>query len=284
MDTYEEKPTLPFKPSSLETIDYALFEWLNDTMNINCTTNDGWKKVPVTWVAGERSGQRANQIRARSGAIAFPIITIERTGVSKDPTFKGVYYGNLDPISFPKGGSVKIARRIKQSKTANFLNADAARRFGANGVVGNQKHFPNEKENRKIVYEILTVPMPVYLNLTYTINIQTEYQQQMNEIATPFATKTGGINYFIAEKDGYAYECFIQPDFAQQNNVSNLAEDRRQFITTITIKTLGYVIGAGQNQETPNIAIRENAVEYKTPREHVIFGDETPWLRGKYRS
>ena len=287
METYEEKPQLPFKPSSLETIDYALYEWLNDLMDLHCTTNEGWKKVPVTWVAGERSGQRAKQIRSRTGAISFPIITIERTSVSKDPTFKGIYYGNLDPISFPKGGSVKIARRIKQDKTANFLNAESARRFGVAGVVQptkGQLNFPSKKEPRKIVYEILTVPMPVYLNITYTINIQTEYQQQMNEIAISFATKPGGINYFIARKDGYRYECFIQPDFAQENNVSNLGEDRRQFITSINIKTLGYVIGAGKNQETPHIAIRENAVVLKTPREHVIFGDETPWLHGKYRS
>ena len=32
--------------------------------------------------------------------------------------------------------------------------------------------------------------MPVYLDISYSLNIQTEYQQQMNEIAQPFMTKT----------------------------------------------------------------------------------------------
>jgi hypothetical protein len=286
MDNYDVKPELPFKPSTLETIDYALYEWLENEMDVHCTTNEGWKKVPVIWVIGERAGQRADGIRNRSGLIKFPLITIERTTVTKDPNFKGVYYGNVDPLSKDKGGSITIARRVQPEKTQNFLNADSAKRFGVDGVVkptGGQQNFPNDKKDKKVVYETITVPMPVYLTINYSIIIQTEYQQQMNEIMAPFATKTGGINYFMAKKDGYKYECFIQPDFGQQNNISNLGEDRRQFISNINIKTLGYIIGGDKNQETPKLAIRENAVEVKTPRERVIFGDIPPWIKGKYR-
>ena len=286
MDTYELKPQLPFKPSSLETIDYALFEWLDTELDVHCSTNEGWKKVPVVWVIGERSGQRADNIRTKSGLITFPVITIERKSVSKDPSFKEMYYGNLDPISYPKGGSITIARRIRGDKTQNFLNASSAKRFGVDGVVrptGGQQNFPSDQKHKKIVYETLTIPMPVYLTMTYTITLQTEYQQQMNELMSSFATKPGGINYFIAKKDGYRYECFMDADFGQQNNIGDLGEDRRQFISAINIKTLGYIIGAGKNQETPKISIRENAVELRIPRERVIFGDEAPWLKGKYR-
>ena len=60
MIAHEEQPILPYTPSSLQTIDFAVFEWLQEVMNIYCTTNEGWKKVPCTWVIGERSGQRSN--------------------------------------------------------------------------------------------------------------------------------------------------------------------------------------------------------------------------------
>ena len=281
-----KKGDLPLKPSSLETIDFSLYEWLNDKMDIHCTTNEGWKKVPVVWVIGERSGQRADGIRTKSGMISFPLITIERVSVAKDPSFKGMYYGNIDPISNPKGGSITIRRRVKQDKTQNFLNADSARRFGVDGVVqptGGQQNFPSNKKDKKIVYETFTIPMPVYLTMMYKITIQTEYQQQMNEIMAPFASDPGGINYFITERDGYRYECFMDADFGQQNNIGNLGEERRQYISAINIKTLGYIIGAGKNQATPKLAPRENAVELKIPREEVIFGDAAPWLKGKYR-
>ena len=36
-----KKSIMSFKPSSIETIDYALFDWLNDTLDISCTTNKG---------------------------------------------------------------------------------------------------------------------------------------------------------------------------------------------------------------------------------------------------
>ena len=116
MTTKTKKPILPYTPSSIETIDYAMFDWLNEVMNVYCTTNEGWQKVPCIWVSGERSGQRANQIRNRSGIINFPVMTLERTNVTKDPTRKGVFFGNVPPVPDYKGGSITIARQIQQNK------------------------------------------------------------------------------------------------------------------------------------------------------------------------
>ena len=41
----------------------------------------------------------------------------------------------------------------------------------------------------------------------------------------------------------------------------------------INFRVIGYIIGADKNQESPKIVRRENAVEVKIPREHVILGD-----------
>ena len=293
----EQKPRLPYTPSTMETVDFAMFEWLDEVLNISCTTNEGWEKVPCIWVAGERAGQRANRIRNLKiqnpgGAITYPVITIERSSVAKDPTRKGAFYGNIMPVQDAKGGSVMIARLIQSDKTADFLNADSARGAGVDGRVkhtGGQINFPSKKKNKKIVYEQISIPMPVYVDITYTINIQTEYQQQMNEITQPFMTKTYGVNQFFVKKDGHRFECFVQPDFSQENNVSNMGEDRRIFITSISVKTIGYLIGQGKNDPQPSKVIRENAVEVRIPRERTVFGDKPEWKpgpasKGKYRS
>ena len=42
---------------------------------------------------------------------------------------------------------------------------------------------------------------------------------------------------------------------------------------TINIEVLGYLIGAGENEDQPIIVKRENAVEFKLSKEKVIFGD-----------
>ena len=88
---------LPFKPSTLETIDYAAYSWLKEQMDIFCTTNKGFKKVPVVWVAGERAWQVKNHkdLRDNDGALIFPIMTIQRDSFTKDLTKKGMFYGNI---------------------------------------------------------------------------------------------------------------------------------------------------------------------------------------------
>ena len=51
----EKSMIMSFRPSTMETIDTALYNWLKDEINISCNTNKGWKPSPIIWVAGERS-------------------------------------------------------------------------------------------------------------------------------------------------------------------------------------------------------------------------------------
>ena len=50
-----QRTILPFKPSTIETIDFAVYDWVNEKLNAFATTNKGFKKVPVVWVAAELS-------------------------------------------------------------------------------------------------------------------------------------------------------------------------------------------------------------------------------------
>jgi hypothetical protein len=102
---------------------------------------------------------------------------------------------------------------------------------------------------------------------------------------TPFLVKTGQINNFFIQADGHKFEGFLPQDFAQNNNVATLGDDERLFETQIEIRILGYLVGAGKNEERPKITVRENAVEIKLPRERVIFGDIPTTVSGAfYRS
>ncbi len=102
---------------------------------------------------------------------------------------------------------------------------------------------------------------------------------------TPFATRTGNINSMLAKHNGHQYEVFIQSDFNQSNNLANLGEDERAFLTKITVKVLGYLLGDGINEEAPKIITKETVVEVKLIRERTIVGDKKPWEtdNDKYR-
>lgn len=255
--------------SNLETIDYALYKWLDKEINVFCTTNKGWEKTPVKWTSAERSIQskKRKEFRDQDGALILPIITVERTDVTKDPTFKGTAWGNIPPIDDYRGGSISIMRKVNQKKTSNFENAVAKKDY-------NQLTFKlSKKRTPKTVYQTINIPMPVYVAVTYKISIWSEFQQQMNEMVQPFMTKTGGINYFLISHEGHRFEAFIQENFAQNNNAASLEEEERKYETVIEIKVLGHLISLGSNENQPRRSFRENAVEFKIPRERSIFAD-----------
>jgi|TARA_R110000824_G_scaffold851_4_gene5134 hypothetical protein len=267
-----------FLPSKIETIDSAFTEFVDEDLNIFCTTNEGWKKVPVIWTSAERAFQIKNkkELRDSNGSLVFPVITIEKTNFVKDLTRKGAIFAAVPAVNDIKGGTITVARRIKQDKTQNFQNARAKRIYGRGHV--QQETFRDRKAN-KTVYETITVPLPIYIEITYTLSFYAEYQQQINEMISPFVTKTGGVNHFILKKDGHLYEGFIQSDFSQNNNVASLSEEERKYQTNLDIKVLGYLIGADKNDEQPKIVRRESRVEVKIPRERVIKGDISEYLK-----
>jgi hypothetical protein len=145
-------------------------------------------------------------------------------------------------------------RKVNQKKTSNFENAVAKKDY-------NQLTFKlSKKRTPKTVYQTINIPMPVYVGVTYKISIWSEFQQQMN-------------NYFLISHEGHRFEAFIQENFAQNNNVASLAEEERKYETTIEIKVLGHLISLGSNENQPRRSFRENAVEFKIPRERSIFAD-----------
>jgi len=276
---------VPFQPSTIETADYAIVDWAK-ALNLHSTTSKGWKPVPILWVAAERSySVKSNKdLRDSGGAMKVPLITVERTSMTKDPSRKGTAWANVPIINDYKGGAITVARRIQQKKSSAFASTKTKDIFG-------QKTFPYK--NNQVVYETITIPMPVYVDISYKISVRAEYQQQMNQIMQPFITNTGGVNYFILERDGHRFEAFMQDDFSLESNVSEMGEEERYYQTVFDVKVFAYLIGAGENQDTPKTVIRENAVDVKIGRERVIFGEEIdhpasknrkPGDDGKYRS
>ena len=259
---------IPFLPSTIETVDFAVYEWLSKTMDLSTNTNTGFKPVPIKWVSAERAFivKKEKETRDSDGTVQYPLITLERASMIKDPTFKGTAWGNLPPVKDVKGGSMTIAKIVNQDKTSNFANADTKR-------VRGQINFP--RKNKKVVYETISIPMPVYVTIMYNINIRTQYQQQMNEILQPFITNPGGINFVLLKKDGHHFEGFIQQNYNTNNNVSNMETKERRFETKIELKVLAHLIGGDKNQESPKMVYRQNAVDFVIPRERIVFSDSS---------
>ena len=261
----------PIEPSTIENIDTGLYDWVSD-LRLSTTTNDGFKQTPVIWLGTERAYQIKNNkdLRDGVGKLKLPIITVNRDSMAKDPSFKGGFQAHIFENPDYRGGTVTIKRRIKQDKTRNFANADAYRAQSGNDT--------RRGENKAIVYEEITIPIPVYVTMMYTIVLRSEYQQQMNDLVAPFITATGQINSFVFNRNGWSYEAFIQQEFSENKNVTNLSEEERMFETKIQIKVLGYLIGEGINRIKPKYSQRETRAKIRIIRERAIVGDKRPWL------
>lgn len=261
-----KRESYPLNPSTIETIDLAMYDWLNSEMDLYSTTNKGWKKTPVVWVGHERAYavKHNRDLRDRTGTFILPVITLERMGGEKNPARKGSVWSNVVPPNDAQGGSYEISRRINQEKTSQFANSDAQLYSGQGWSLN---------KNKKIVYETAVIPLPVYTVFTYEIEIKTEFQQQMNELTQPFMTTSGGINRFTIKRDGWHYEAFFKPEFSTENNGDNLDDQQRLFITRIQVEVLGKLVGEGPNRKQPQVAVRQNIVEVKIPRERVMIGD-----------
>ena len=251
--------------STIEDIDYAIVSWLKEDLSLSATTNQGFNKVPVLWQAPERAFQVKNdkELRDDAGALKLPLISIERTSISKDPAKKGSFQAHLySDKKNGRPGRLVIAKRIVPDKTRNFAVASGTR---TNTGASRQRY--TKRVNKKIVIQTVSIPIPIYVDVEYKISIKAEYQQQINELTTPFITRPGQINAFTMKRKGHIYEGFVQSSFSQTNNAATMGEDSRLYSTEITINVLGYLVGDGENQDRPIARIDENVVEYQFPRE-----------------
>lgn len=277
----------PLAPSKLEDIDYALYNYINDDLDIFIDSNQGFSKIPVIYAMPERAYQMKNNpdLRPNGRSLEYPLISILRESIVKNPENKGRYGVYVPPYFdyYDRGGSVDIARVVNQDKTKNFANANSIRKsFSGRDI--NYQTSPGV--NEQIVYDTLSVPMPTFVEVTYNIQVASEYQQQMNTVISSFAAQSGAPSAFSIKHDGNSYEAFIEPSFALENNVGALSTDERIFKTGFTIKVLGYLIGSGKNQETPNVVRRQSAAKIEFQRERVILGDMPeyhPGRKDKYR-
>ena len=270
--------SIPIRPSTLETIDFAIFNHIKENLNIHVDTNEGYKRVPVIFQTQERPVmvKKSPDLReAGFGAhdsLIYPLISIQRTSVNKDVSKRGRYYSPLPQNADGSIGRIEIARVVNQTKTRDRANADSIRR-SVGGTDANKKTFPRESE--RVVYDVYSIPAPIYLDIGYQISMRSEYIQQMNEMSTHFMVSGGPRNYFILEHEGHRYEAFVQADFTQENNAAALGTDERLFTGNVTIQVLGYILD--QEKIESAIKITQSPAEIIIGRERAVLADEIPF-------
>ncbi len=250
-EVYRNLQRRPFKPSTIGTIDEAVFRHIDEAFNLFITTAAGREKVPVIWQTAERTFQIKNNLERRdaSGKLILPLIAVTRDSIEKDPSFKGKVQAHIFEANNEQGGALLVSRKILQRETTKHQAASNLQ------TSRGDRFFP--VATGKAIYEETYIPVPVYVKVMYTINLRTEYLSQMNELMSPFLAKTGQIWAFTIVHENHRYETFIEQTIADNKNASNLGQEERKFEAQVKLKVLGYLTTEGENRSRPAYSRRE---------------------------
>lgn len=169
---------------TLETVDQAVRDWLDLTVDAHVAHPDGsLKKVPVNFSAGERfvTGRQVKGIRDKNGVLILPIVSVRRTGIDPQPGMQAL--GTETPRLY-------FSKRIS-GKTNNLMNLNVSR-------------SPSQRMPNPIVYEVTSIPFPDRSVLQYELVIQAQYTTQMNAILEKMFHELDLQKSFVApfENDG----------------------------------------------------------------------------------
>ena len=199
--------------SGIEETDETLFNLFDKELPFQVNIKNQSTKVPVVFSTGERFAltRRKSPIRDKNNTLILPIISVHRTGIDISPSQKG--YGT--PISFRDQQSYTVRKRLSskdrdyqniinrlgikhQDNVSSRANFSDDKVFPGNiskvGKVASRRNSKNlsyindstgnllRNDISNNIFEIITIPYPTFITLTYEVTFWTQYMQNMNQL------------------------------------------------------------------------------------------------------
>ena len=283
-----DNPPVDFEfPSiGIEDIDRAVFKLFDEKLSFQTTQNKESKKVPVVFAAGERFAltRRKNPIRDKNNALILPLISIMRSDIDFSPDQKG----KKTSIAFRNQNGYVVKRRISERDRnyqnvinklglANQKSASSRRAFELNDISPGNVAKPGEQASRRNgknlsfssqagainlesqlgnnIFEIIEIPYPEFIAVSYEVTFWTQYIQQANEmIETLIYNFDGqGEEIMTITENGYELVVFFDKSFTNNSNVDNYSDDERVIKNSINLTVPGYILNP-KHPGIPNLA------------------------------
>jgi len=259
----------------IEDIDRAIFHLFDKKLSFEVKSQNKLQKVPVIFAAGERFAltRRKNPIRDKDNALILPIISIVRNDIDFSPSQAG--YGTAIAFREQTRYTVKYRLSERDRKFQNVVNkmgikhqdnvASLDNLLENTGITGGFSSKPGRVATRRTnealgfsknstvavkpdlgvnVFEIMEVPYPDFVAITYDVVFWTQYMQQANQmIETLMMNFTGqGEEIPITTDGGYELVAFFKQSFGSQSNLDEFTDSERIIKHNISVTIPGYVI------------------------------------------
>ena len=229
--------TKPFT-IGLQDLDEAVFFYFKNVIKPFVYQNGERREVPIIYGSPERwkSFQRDGYYRDKKGAIMLPIIVVKRDSITKDRT---VY---------------------------NKLDANSPNLYGSFQRPWNPKNFYNNWSaiNNKIpAKQFYAVAVPDFVNLEYSVIVQTYYMEQLNKIieACEYASDA-----YWGNPERFKFRAFID-SFTTATELTKGSD--RLVKGTFNIRLRGYIIPDTIQKEMHSIT------KYNTKSKFIIQMETT---------
>jgi len=285
-----------FPSITIEDIDRAVFEMFDKKINFQVTVDGASKKVPVVFASGERFAltRRKNPIRDKNNALILPIISILRNEIDFSPSQSG----KGTAISFREQESYTIKYRLSDTdrKYQNIINkmniknqdnvasknnfatedilpgfaskpgTAASRRDKINNTYASKGIVNISTDLGKNIFEIIEIPYPEFVAITYDVIFWTQYMSQANEMMQTLLVKFEGQGeeITIKTKNGFDLVAFFKPPFSTSSNLDEYTETERIIKHGISLTVPGYILN-------PNIPGLPNLIRSYTSAPTINF-------------
>lgn len=268
--------------SNLRDIDQALFNLFDKEIGFQVTQNSQIQKVPVIYAGSERwSFNKLNKpLRDRDGTLIIPLISIRRTDIDQK---EEQYFGRSLGVST---GDLVIKRRLSAkdpsyqalinknnlknqnnvAHSSHFIDAGPPGSGALPGKIASRREniFGSGINSRagellapqlgNNIFEVITMPFPNFVVLTYQIVFWTQYISQMNTLLEKLMNSytSQGNNFQITSDKGYWYVAYVQDIFKSEENFDDYTEKERIIKYSVEIKVPGYLIAPeGSGDQSP---------------------------------
>ena len=269
-----------FPSIGIENIDRAVFDLFNETLNFQVTSKDQVKNVPVIFATGERFAltRRKNPIRDKNNTNILPLISIVRQNLDIGPS-QG---GKKTAIAVRAQPNYTVRNKLSE-KDRNFQNLvnksglrnqdnvaannnfiDASNSLGAQaGKVATRREKSNLQFSKTAqvnlknnlgtnIFEIIQIPYPYFITMTYNITFWCQYMQQGNQMIEYLLNKIDvpGGEFAIKTNEGFELVAFIGDTITFDNNFDGMTDDERLIKYNFELTLPGYIL----NSKVPGLS------------------------------
>ena len=283
--------------NGIEETDRAIFNLFNQRLSFEVKVNEQITRVPVVFASGERFSltRRRQPIRDKNNALILPIIAIVRQNIDFSPGQSG--YGT--PISFRRQEDYILTKRLSKKdrsyqnlinklRLKNQKNVSSRANFGSKDIFPGNTAKPGTVATRRNdgnlslfddpegdllrdnlgtnIFDIISIPYPKFIMITYEVTFWTQYMQQMNQIIETMFNNFDGqdMGFSLKTAEGYEVTAYIKTPLNSADNFSDYSSDERIIRYTFSLNVPTYIIAVDHpgNQSPARVMYSAPQIEF----------------------